>query len=169
MRIREWLPNAIVYPSDDYSNFLRNLNRCDIQLASFPVGGTNSNVDALRLGIPVVTLWGEEVHSRVDGAMLKAIDVPSWLIAKSEAGYVDAAIRLIENDQERFEISSELLSADLEGQFFDSNFRTQPKDFVEMVSWLYDNHEIIQRDGRKVWSPAERGSVVTERTPVGVD
>lgn len=158
-RIREWLAKAKVYPSDEYHPFIENLNRCDLQLVSFPFGGTNSSIDALRQGIPLVTLEGDEVHSRVEAAMLRRIDMPHWLIAHSHEEYIAAALRLIHDDEERVALSRGILQADLDGLFFDWSYEKQPRDFAELFWWVYENHEAIRADGRKVWTSAARNEV----------
>lgn len=159
-RIRGWLPEATVFQISDYNTYMTNLNSCDLQLISFPFGGTNSSMDALRQGIPIVTLEGDEVHSRTDAVFIRHIGAPAWLIADSHEAYVEAALRLIHDDRGRVAISRQILEADLDGQFHDWRYETQPKDFVALFKWLYENHEAVQADGRKVWRRADRAEVV---------
>ena len=159
-RIREWLPEATVFQASDYNTYITNLNSCDLQLISFPFGGTNSSMDALRQGIPIVTLEGDEVHSRADAGFIRHLGAPDWLIADSHEAYVEAALGLIHDDRERVAISRQMLEADLDGQFHDGRYETQPKDFSALFKWLYENHEAVQADGRKVWRRADRADVV---------
>ncbi len=159
-RVRDVLPAAVVYPSTPYVEFVQNLNRCDLQLAPFPFGNANSNLDALRQGIPVLTLEGAEVHSRIDGALLRVLGAPDWLVIGSEEEYLQVALRLIDSDNERVEASRAILDCDLEGAHYDSEYRHREKDFVELFWWLYENHEAIRADGRKVWSPDARSGVM---------
>ena len=53
-----------------------------------------------------------------------------------------------------------ILEADLDGQYHDCHYETQPKDFVALFKWLYENHEAVQADGRKVWRQADRAEAV---------
>ncbi len=151
-RIREMLPCSIVYQNTCYNEYVRNLNRCDVQLAPFPFGGTNSNIDALRQCIPYVTIEGAEVHSRVDAGMLRTIGVPAWLIADTISEYVDAAVRLIDDSSERSAICRSMLNTDLDSLLLDAHGRGVEGDFVNLFGWLYNNHELIVADGRKVWT-----------------
>lgn len=159
-RIRGWLPEATVFRTSDYNTYVTDLNSCDLQLISFPFGGTNSSMDALRQGIPVVTLEGDEVHSRTDAVFIRHIGSPDWLIADSHEAYVEAALRLIHDDRERVATSRQILEADLDGQYHDCRYETQPKDFGALFKWLYENHEAVQADGRKVWRRADRAEAV---------
>lgn len=155
-RIRAWLPDARVYPGEHYNGYMANLNQCDLQAISFPFGGTNSTLDALAQGIPVFTLEQEELHSRCDAAMLRYAGAPEWLIAQSREEYVDTALRLIHGHEERVALSHGLLESDLEGLFFDWRYERHPKQVSELFTWLYDNHEMIQADGRKAWTAEAR-------------
>ena len=159
-RIRGWLPEATVFQNSDYHTYITNLNSCDLQLITFPFGGTNSSMDALRQGIPIVTLEGDEVHSRTDAVFIRHIGAPDWLIADSNEAYVEAALRLIHDDRERVAISRQILEADVDGQYHDCRYETHPKDFGALFKWLYENHEAVQADGRKVWRPADRAEAV---------
>ncbi|MDM8564766.1 hypothetical protein QUF74_03855 [Candidatus Halobeggiatoa sp. HSG11] len=151
-RIRNWIPNAEVYPFTDYNTYIGNLNKCDIHLSPFPFGGSNSNIDSMRQGLPIVAMEGHEAHSRIDSIFLKLGKLPSWLITYSKEEYVKAALRLIHNDEERVAISEALLNLDFDNVFMDHEFRNHEKVFGKAVEWLYQNHDFIQDDGRKVWT-----------------
>ena len=151
-RIHEWIPEAKVYPSTDYNTYIANLNECDIHLSPFPFGGTNSNVDSMQQGIPLVALEGHEPHARMDSIFFLLSHLPNWLLTHSQEDYVQAALRLIHHDEERVAISEALLSQDFERIFRDHEFRYHDKVFGKTVEWLYHHHEVIQKDGRKLWT-----------------
>jgi len=157
--VHYWIPEAKVYPAADYNTYIQNLNQCDIHLSPFPFGGSNSDVDSMRQGIPIVTLPGDEAHSRTDlwfFALSKAL--PDWLIAKTEEEYVQITLRLVNNHEERIKISQDLLMENFNQVFLDAEYRYHPenkKDFVKFLWWMYEHHEDIQADDKKVWSFAE--------------
>jgi len=151
-RIQQWIPDAIVYSTTDYNDYIANLNECDIHLSPFPFGGANSNIDSMQQGIPIVALEGQEPHSRTDSLFLTLSNLPDWLLTHSKEEYVQAALRLIHNDDERVAISEALLTQDFENIFRDYEFHTHEKVFGKTIDWLYQNHETIQQDGRKVWT-----------------
>lgn len=156
LEIRRWLPEAIVYQTDDYNQYLRNLARCDIHLSTFPFGGTNTNMDTMKLCIPMVTLEGLEVHSQMDSAMMRAAGMPEWLIAHDITGYENAALRLVNNDHERVAIARLLSNKKIEEIFGDRPGNEYSADFADAAWFIYLSHEKIQESGRRYWTVAER-------------
>lgn len=71
------------------------LAEADIYLDSFPFNGYNSVVEALAAGCPVVTLESDHAYGRIAGATLRALALPDWLIARSQADYAAAVLRLV--------------------------------------------------------------------------
>lgn len=55
---------------------LSRMRLCDIFLDTFVYNGHTTTVDALNAGVPVVTLSGSDVVSRIAGSMLKAHGLP---------------------------------------------------------------------------------------------
>ena len=104
--------NAVVLPRADYNTYINNLNKCDFFLSTFPFGATNSIVDAVIQGLPVVNLNGDEAHAKNDSDMLRTIDQPDWLSANSIKEYVEAAVRLVASDELRVGISKAILACD---------------------------------------------------------
>ncbi len=104
--------NIMIYPPASYRDYINCLSVCDLMLSAFPFGGTNSNIDAVSLGIPIVCLDGSETHSHIDIELMKRFSQPDWLSVENEDEYIDATIRLIENDEERATISKQLSSID---------------------------------------------------------
>jgi predicted O-linked N-acetylglucosamine transferase (SPINDLY family) len=64
------------------------------------VGGGTTTCDALWMGVPVVTLEGDRMASRMTASMLHAIGHPEW-IARSEEEYVDKVLGLARDVQGR--------------------------------------------------------------------
>lgn len=64
----------------------------DVSIDPFPQGGGISTLDALWMGIPVVTLLGETVSSRVAAAILKVVGLSEWT-AETPQEYLDIACR----------------------------------------------------------------------------
>ncbi len=65
----------------------------DIALDPFPFCGGMTSLEALWLGVPVITLAGETIASRQSASMLVNLGLPE-LIAETSAQYVDNAARL---------------------------------------------------------------------------
>ncbi|HEX2927768.1 MAG TPA: hypothetical protein VHP38_16165, partial [Ruminiclostridium sp.] len=68
------------------------LSIADVQLDTFPYGGWTTNLEALYMGLPIVTQQGELARSRWGSGMLKALDIKEG-IAQNEKEYVDWAVR----------------------------------------------------------------------------
>jgi len=163
--IQQWLPGALVFPRTDYNDYLRNLRECDLHLSTFPFGGTNSNIDSMRLGIPMVTLEGLEPHGQSDAGMMRHAGLPEWLITYHPSEFERVALRLIANDAERGAIAAQLRATDITGIFLDPTDHRHAKDFLRIFSWLYAQHEAIQASGRRYWTVQDRRQFAPEFAP----
>jgi predicted O-linked N-acetylglucosamine transferase (SPINDLY family) len=65
----------------------------DIALDPTPFNGSASTLQALWMGVPVVTLAGAHAASRLGASLLRAMGQPDW-VAEDEAAYVATAVRL---------------------------------------------------------------------------
>ena len=140
LEIREWLPNALIYERNQYNNYIRQIQQCHIQLGTFPFGGTNSNLDCMLLGIPMVCMEGLEPHARVDAKMQRKAGMPEWLMTHDAEEYINAAVRLIENNDERVKLSRYLLEeANIENKFLGEAPKEFKSSFVDAVWDIYSN------------------------------
>lgn len=64
----------------------------DVQLDTYPYGGWTTNMEALFMGLPVVTQEGAMARSRWGAHMLRALGVSEG-IARNDREYVDWAVR----------------------------------------------------------------------------
>lgn len=96
--IHRVLPSAKLYTMTSYDRYVDAIRQCHLHAASFPFGGTNSVIDSLRLGLPVVALEGSEVHERVDAAFLRQIGMDE-LVAGTVAGYIDILAGLVDDPE----------------------------------------------------------------------
>jgi Glycosyl transferase family 41 len=91
--------------------FLAVLAACDVSLDTFDFSGGNTTLDALSVGLPIVTLPGEFMRGRQTMAMLQIAQADE-LIARDESDYLRIAGGLIANAttreklRERLRISS---------------------------------------------------------------
>lgn len=68
-------------------------NDIDLCLDTFPYNGTTTTLEALWMGVPVLTLRGDRHASRVGASILQALGLPE-LITDTPQAYIDTAIRL---------------------------------------------------------------------------
>ena len=82
---------------------------------------------------------------------MRLAKVPDWLITKTPLEYEQAALRLIEDDRLRCEVSGALLDDRIEEKIQDER-ELYATEFVDTVRWIYDNHTTVQASSRKVWT-----------------
>lgn len=101
--------NATVYPHSPYHEYLNILYNCDMMVNPFPFGNTNGIIDMVTLGLVGVCKTGAEVHEHIDEGLFKRLGLPEWLIANTVDEYVERAIRLAENHEERLELRRHII------------------------------------------------------------
>jgi len=89
--------------------FLANYRRVDIGLDPTPFGGTTTTLDALWMGVPVVTLAGERHAGRTGVSIMTTLGMPG-LIAADEDEYVRIAATLAADGERRAELRRTLRS-----------------------------------------------------------
>lgn len=166
-QIHEWLPEAVVHPRLDYNEYLERLSAFHLHLSPFPFGGTNSNIDSMRIGIPIVALEGQDVHSQSDAAMIRAAGLPESLIARTPEQYERIAIRLINDESERMQLKNQLLNTDIADLFFGTSDHRFSDDFLRIFWWIYQRHEAIQQCGTRRWSVKARESFSSDAHGAG--
>ena len=112
-----------------HGEYLRLNQHCHLMLDTLHWSGGNTSLDALAMGLPVVTLPGTLMRGRQSQAMLRMLGLEE-LIAKDLDGYIDIAHRLGTDTAWRASIVERLRSA--LGALFD---RDEPvralEDFLE--------------------------------------
>ena len=140
---------VVVYPQLPYDRYLESINRCDMFVNPFPFGNTNGIVDTVRQGLPGVCLTGAEVHSHIDEGLFKRLGLPEWLITHSPEQYVKAAVRLVNNSDEREELSRLIQQSDPDKILFHGNAAL----FADAVEWLHKTHARHSAEDVRVLRP----------------
>jgi predicted O-linked N-acetylglucosamine transferase (SPINDLY family) len=73
---------------------LRQYDEVDIALDTFPYHGTTTTLDALWMGVPVLTLAGDRHASRVGVSILSNLGLDSLLVASTPEEFVARAAAL---------------------------------------------------------------------------
>jgi hypothetical protein len=97
--LQQMFPQAEVHPATGYAAYMQALSRSDLVLQSFPFGGTNTVMDALALGIPMVCMEGEDLAGAADPLLLRHAGLGA-LCAANRADYLAVARRLLAEPQE---------------------------------------------------------------------
>jgi protein O-GlcNAc transferase len=72
--------------------YFADYNQVDIALDPFPFTGGTTSIDAIWMGVPVITLRGNTMGARQGEGILNNIGLPDW-IAKDEDDYVALAVK----------------------------------------------------------------------------
>jgi predicted O-linked N-acetylglucosamine transferase (SPINDLY family) len=98
---------SIAGPTQSHREHMESYGDVDIALDTFPYHGTTTTLDALWMGVPVVTLAGDRHASRVGVSILSALGLTE-LVAQTADEYVAAAVRLANNPEELEEMGRSL-------------------------------------------------------------
>lgn len=93
--LRRQLKNIECYGYLDYNDYIVTLNRCHLHAGTFPFGGTNSLIDSLRQGLPIIAMDGREAHALVDGVFVRRAGLPDEFVCHTEDEYVERMVALI--------------------------------------------------------------------------
>jgi protein O-GlcNAc transferase len=89
------------------ADHLATYEEVDVVLDCFPYPGITTSLEAILMGVPVVTLAGDRYVSRFGEAILAAIDHPEW-IARDADDYVAIAARLACDPERRMALRRSL-------------------------------------------------------------
>lgn len=125
------------YGHQPYPQYMEVIRNCDLFLNPFPFGNTNGIVDTVSAGLVGVCRTGREVHEHIDEGLFRRLGLPDWTITSTNQEYVQAAVRLIENDEERTALRKALVARDA----VKTLFKGRPEIFGEKLLDLVKNLE----------------------------
>ncbi len=99
----------------------------------------------------MVNMIGPEPHSRLDAVLVRRLGQPEWLTVSTPEEYVQAVLRLAQDDALRVAIGEAILSARPESRL-QVDDDSVLEDFAEIFHAVYLHHESIRASGRKVWT-----------------
>jgi protein O-GlcNAc transferase len=110
-RFQRTIPHVIErvrwLPRQRYDDYLQLMLLCDVMLDPLHFGGGKTTLDALSLGVPIVTLPGEFMRGRAALACYQQMDVLDC-VAADVSGYVARAIELANDGARRAQLSRAL-------------------------------------------------------------
>jgi hypothetical protein len=108
--VKRYLGDRVtVHSHQNYASYMEIIRGCDLFLNPFPFGNTNGIVDTVSFGLVGICRSGAEVHEHIDEGMFGRLGLPAWMVTRSTEEYVTAAVRLIDNAQERLALREELI------------------------------------------------------------
>jgi predicted O-linked N-acetylglucosamine transferase (SPINDLY family) len=108
--VARYMPTAVVHKHLAYPQYMQELNQCDMYINPFPYGNMNGIADMAFQGLVGVCRTGPDVHEHIDEGIFRRLGLPGWLVADSDEGYVQAAVRLIEGHEERMVLRKDVLA-----------------------------------------------------------
>jgi protein O-GlcNAc transferase len=87
---------AFAAPTPGHRDHMETYGEADVALDTFPYNGTTTTLDALWMGVPVITLAGDRHASRVGLSILSAVELTEFA-ARTPDEYVAAAVELAVN------------------------------------------------------------------------
>jgi predicted O-linked N-acetylglucosamine transferase (SPINDLY family) len=89
-------------PWEDYVLLLRS---CTAMLDTLPWCGFTTSLDALGLGLPVLSQEGSDIRGRFTALLLRSLGLHHTLLAKSEGELLHLAVRLARDPEWRTRVS----------------------------------------------------------------
>jgi hypothetical protein len=153
--IQAQLPSAAIVPYVAYDKFLQEMCKCDLALAAFPFGNTNSTVDTCLLGLPTVVHFGPESPAQTDWLVLRTAGLPSWLVCDNDEDYFQTALRLVNDPAARTEAMAGLDRMTLRQRLIENIERTKDEPFGHIAYQLHKHHEALQNTSQRVFDYAD--------------
>ena len=119
----------------DKKDHLNLYNKIDVALDTFPYNGVTTSMEAIWMGVPVITMAGYNFNSRCGESINKNLGMEQ-LIAKDENDYVQKIINLSDNHDEytnlrKFVFTNALKSPLFDNQDYCKNFFEALKEIVK--------------------------------------
>ena len=150
--IKRRLPDAVVVRYTNYREFLDTIATCDLSLAAFPFGNTNSTVDTSLLGLPTVALFGPEPPAQTDKKVIRAAGLPSWTVCESDDAYYEAALKLIENEDARKAAVQVERGDSVMSNLFPEHVTGDETRLSELMWGVYQSHEQLRENSLRVFT-----------------
>ncbi|WP_321894976.1 peptide transporter [Paraburkholderia heleia] len=110
---------ATVNNHKGYGEYLKSLSQCDMYINPFPFGNMNGIVDMTTVGLVGVCKSGREPHEHIDEGLFKRMNMPDWLVTRSNEEYIDATLRLANGHDERLALRRKVAGATATHRLFE--------------------------------------------------
>jgi len=98
---------GVFLPRQTRPAFYGILRRADVYLDTIGFSGFNTAMQAIECGLPIVTMEGRFMRGRFASGILKRMGLPE-LVAQSQEGYVDLAIKLAQEANYRRDVRARI-------------------------------------------------------------
>ena len=115
-------------------DYLKGFNGIDIVLAPFPYGGGTTTAEALWMGTPVMTFFGDSFLSRLGGSLMNTAGLEHW-VASSEEEYILKAVSFASNLEELSLLREGLREKVLSSPLFDATLFARNLEAALLEIW----------------------------------
>ena len=164
--IKRRLPNATVCKYTTYRQFLETIATCDLSLAAFPFGNTNSTVDTSLLGLPTVAYFGPEPPTQSDQRVIRIAGLPEWTICRTDEEYYATALRLINNESDRRAAIGDTTRERIMESLFGGDSDAEETILCSLLWSVYRTHEKIGLSSKKIWTLEDFTGSIDEEIPL---
>lgn len=124
-------------------NYLQEYKRIDIALDTYPYTGGQTTLEALYMGVPVVSRYGQRHGTRFGYSILQNCGLPE-LSVSSDSEYVERAVGLAE-DKELLNVLHQNLRQMMEKSPLMNGIQWT-KDFTDLLMSAWEEHKIKKRE-----------------------
>ena len=125
--------DRIIFLDEEIDIYLRYYNKIDIGLDTFPYSGSTTTYAALTMGVPVITLTGNNYISRFAASVLSGAGLSEWIVRK-ESEYIKTLKKLVNYktiSNVRSTLRKQLIKSHLcDGKGFATNFENFMKKIL---------------------------------------
>lgn len=137
--VQQLLPNAQVHSQWEYHDYMREAEKHDFALNSFPFGCYNVLVESLWMGIPFLTLIGERFYNRAGMWLNQRVGMEENSFANPR-DLITKAVQLITDPEELKRQRDHLASIDLKSRLF----TLRGNHFKEAIDYIIANHPFTE-------------------------
>ncbi len=116
---------------------LKKYNQIDIALDPFPYSGVTTSFESVWMGVPLLTIKGNNFYSRIGVSINKNLGMDDW-IANNEKDYISKAISKASNLEKLFQIKKELRNKFLKSPL--SNTKKYAKHFENFLNLIWKTY-----------------------------
>lgn len=131
-------------------HYLESYNKIDIALDPFPYNGGTVSVEALYMGVPVLTLKGDRFLSRIGESIAYNVKMDHW-IANNKVDYIEKALDFSSDQNFLADMRSKLRDRVLDSPLFDG--KRFAEDFEDAMTGMWDKYievDLTMKNQKKI-------------------
>lgn len=122
----------------NFENHLKDYQKIDIALDTFPYNGVTTSFEAIWMNVPVLTMKGYNFNSRCGESIIKNLGI-NFLIAQNENDYIFKARELGENKTKLFNLRKKIFDEAIKSPLFDK--KSFSNNFFNLLEKTINNHQ----------------------------